>query len=49
MISVKVWTGNDTKISVDNDPNSDDVIMDEEEGISDIEQQLEVQSPIFNV
>ena len=43
--SVKVWTGNDTKISVDNDPNSDDVIMDEEEGISDIEQQLEVQVP----
>lgn len=38
--SVKVWTGNDTSISVDNDATSDEVEMDEQSAIDDIENQM---------
>lgn len=38
--SVKVWTGNDTSISVDNDTMSDEVDRDEQSAIDDIENQM---------
>ena len=38
--SVKVWTGNDTSISIDNDATSDEVEMDEQSAIDDIENQM---------
>lgn len=38
--SVKVWTGNDTSISIDNDATSDEVERDEQSAIDDIENQM---------
>lgn len=38
--SVKIWTGNDTSISVDNDTMSDEVDRDEQSAIDDIENQM---------
>lgn len=38
--SVKIWTGNDTSISIDNDATSDEVEMDEQSAIDDIENQM---------
>ena len=43
--SVKVWTGNDTKIVVDNDKTNDPFSDDEDSAISDIEEQLDVHVP----
>ena len=45
--SVKVWTGNDTKISVDNDPSSDVLSMDEDKARDDINEQLGMKVPYF--
>lgn len=38
--SVKVWTGNGTSISIDNDATSDEVERDEQSAIDDIENQM---------
>ena len=38
--SVKIWTGNDTSISIDNDATSDEVERDEQSAIDDIENQM---------
>ncbi|MBU5446157.1 DUF4367 domain-containing protein [Blautia sp. MSJ-36] len=38
--SVKMWTGNDTSISIDNDTTSDEADRDEQSAISDIENQM---------
>ena len=43
--SVKVWTGNDTKIVVDNYKTNDPFSDDEDSAISDIEEQLDVHVP----
>lgn len=40
--SVKVWTGNDTKISVDNDPNSDESDSDEQLAVNEIKDTLNI-------
>ena len=40
--SVKIWRGNDTSISVDNDTMSDEVDRDEQSAIDDIANQLEL-------
>lgn len=45
--SVKVWTGNDTKIVVDNDPSSDVLSMDEDKARDDINEQLGIKVPYF--
>lgn len=45
--SVKVWTGNDTKISVDNDVRNDSVDMCEDDAISDITEKLGIKVPYF--
>ncbi len=45
--SVKLWTGNDTKIVIDNDKNNEKANIDEAEAISDIEQQLNINIPRF--
>lgn len=45
--SVKVWTENDTKISVDNDPSSDVLSMDEDKARDDINEQLGMKVPYF--
>ena len=47
--SVKVWTGNDTKISVDNDVRNDSVDMCEDDAISDITEKLGIKSSVFHV
>lgn len=38
--SVKIWTGNDTSISIDNDATSDEVERDEQGAIDDIKNQM---------
>ena len=40
--TVKIWTGNDTSISIDNDTMSDEVDRDEQSAIDDIANQLEL-------
>ena len=45
--SVRLWTGNDTSISVDNDKSNEIDSMDEESAITKIEQELGVDVPKF--
>lgn len=45
--SVKLWTGNDTSISIDNDKSNEANSMDEESAITKIEQELCVDVPKF--
>ena len=45
--SVRIWSGDDTKIVVDNDEKNEKANPDEEKAIADIEEQLNVEVPVF--
>lgn len=45
--SVKLWTGNDTSISVDNDAESDIGDRSEQEAIENIKNELKIKVPLF--
>lgn len=45
--SVRIWSGDDTKLVVDNDEKNEKANLDEEKAISDIEEKLKVEVPQF--
>ena len=45
--SVRIWSGDDTKIVVDNDEKNEKANPDEEKAIANIEEQLNVEVPVF--
>lgn len=45
--SVRIWSGDDTKLVVDNDTSNEDANSDEEKAIADIEEKLGVEVPEF--
>lgn len=45
--SVRIWSGDDTKTTVDNDEKNERVNKSEEEAINDIEKQLGIKVPVF--
>lgn len=45
--SVRIWSGDDSKIVVYNDESNEDASADEEKAIADIEQELGVKVPLF--
>ena len=45
--SVRIWSGDDTKTTVDNDEKNEKANLDEEKAIADIEEKLQVEVPEF--
>lgn len=45
--SVRIWSGDDTKMVVYNDESNEDASQDEEKAIADIEKKLDVEVPVF--
>ena len=45
--SVRIWSGDDTKMVVYNDESNEDASQDEEKAIADIEEKLDIKVPVF--